>query len=342
MTMNIAGWHGQTRASETGVKQGCPLSPTLFGLFIDGLERFLRGACPEAGALSSDGTRVPVLGYADNFILLATSQAQLQALLRALEEFCRSVGMGLSVPKTKVLVFQNGARVPCQLTCSTGELEQVDEFKYLGVLFGSATGLHMAYEQLTRTMWGAWSLLQQRYKNLRCVSCVHLLLRLYQICVPPAGSYGCEVWGFRRLSGAAQKARQRLASVHLQILRQISGIRTDVPTAILFRELQEKPLQDLWLLRSIRFWNNIAGLPPTSLHCLHCTGRLQGCYCAQHKELGLEFTQGPAKVGYSLDIACNTMDQISLAQVRQQLQGHLDAQWEGVALCPRTCATQGA
>ena len=85
-------------------------------------------------------------------------------------------------------------------------------------------------------MWGAWSLLQQRYRNLRCVSSVHLLLRLYQVCVPPAGSYGCEVWGIRRLSGAAQKARQRLASVHLQILRQISGIRTDVPTAILFRE----------------------------------------------------------------------------------------------------------
>lgn len=152
-------WHDQTRASETGVKQRCPLSPTLFGLFIDGLERFLRRVCPEAEALSSDGTCVPVLGYADDFILLATSQAQLQALLRALESFCQAVGMELSVPKTKVLVFQNEARVPCQLTCTTGELEQVDEFKYLAVLFESDTGLHMAYEQLTRTMWGAWSLL---------------------------------------------------------------------------------------------------------------------------------------------------------------------------------------
>ena len=33
--------------------------------------------------------------------------------------------------------------------------------------------------------------------------------------------------------------------------------------------------------------------------------------------MGLEFTQGPGP--YSLDIACNTMHQISLAQVRQQL-----------------------
>ena len=36
------------------------------------------------------------------------------------------------------------------------------------------------------------------------------------------------------------------------------------------------------------------------------------------------------------------MDPISLAQVRQQLQGHLDAHWDGLALCPRTCAPQGA
>ena len=342
VTMNIAGWHGQTRASETGVKQGCPLSPTLFGLFIDGLERFLRRACPEAGALTSDGTRVPVLGYADDFVLLASSQEQLQALLHALERFCRAVGMELCVPKTKVLVFQKGARVPCQLTCSTGALEQVDEFKYLGVLFGSDTGLHMAYEHLTRTMWGAWSLLQQRYRNLHCVPSVHLLLRLYQVCVPPAGSYGCEVWGFRRLSGATRKARQGLASGHVQILRQISGIRTDVPTAILFKELQEKPLQDIWLLRSIRFWNNLSGLPPTSLHRKIALDDCRDAIVHNTKNWAWSLHKALQKLGYSLDIACNTMDLISLAQVRQQLQGRLDAHWDGLALCPRTCATQGA
>ena len=342
VTMNIAGWHGQTRASETGVKQGCPLSPTLFGLFIDGLERFLRHTCPEAGALTSDGTRVPVLGYADDFLLLATSQTELQALVHALEQFCQAVGMELCVPKTKVLVFHDGARVPCQLTCSTGELEQVDNFEYLGVFFGSDIGLHMAYDQLTRTMWGAWSLLQQRYRNLHCVPSVLLLLRLYQVCVPPAGSYGCEVWGFRRLSGDAQKARQRLASVPLQVLRQISGIRTDVPIAILFRELQEKPMQDLWLLRSVRFWNNLASLPATSLHRKIALDDCRDAVVFNTKNWAWSLHKALQKLGYSLAIACNTMDPISLAQVRQQLQGQLNEQWESLDVCPRTCATQGA
>lgn len=35
----------------TGVKQGCPLSPTIFGLFIDEFEEVLAQQHPEIGAL---------------------------------------------------------------------------------------------------------------------------------------------------------------------------------------------------------------------------------------------------------------------------------------------------
>ena len=41
LTININGSSGKTVQSHTGVKQGCPLSPTLFGLYIDGMHRFL-------------------------------------------------------------------------------------------------------------------------------------------------------------------------------------------------------------------------------------------------------------------------------------------------------------
>ena len=41
LTININGRSGKTVQSHTGVKQGCPLSPTLFGLYIDGMHRFL-------------------------------------------------------------------------------------------------------------------------------------------------------------------------------------------------------------------------------------------------------------------------------------------------------------
>ncbi len=72
--------------SETGLKQGGPLSPTLFGLFADGLHRHLLHRCPGAGPPLRTGACVPDLGYADDFTLLSTTPDGLQRLLDAAAE----------------------------------------------------------------------------------------------------------------------------------------------------------------------------------------------------------------------------------------------------------------
>jgi hypothetical protein len=40
----------------------------------------------------------------------------------------------------------------------------------------------------------------------------------------------------RAMSAEHRKARDSMASAHIKILRQIAGVRTVVPTAVLFRE----------------------------------------------------------------------------------------------------------
>ena len=42
IAVKIQGRQGPALPSDTGVKQGCPLSPTLFGLLADGLHRSLQ------------------------------------------------------------------------------------------------------------------------------------------------------------------------------------------------------------------------------------------------------------------------------------------------------------
>ena len=54
LTIHINGRRGQTFQSVTGVKQGCPMSPTLFGLYMDGLHHYLMSIdIPDVPMLSS-------------------------------------------------------------------------------------------------------------------------------------------------------------------------------------------------------------------------------------------------------------------------------------------------
>ena len=61
-----------TIASTIGVKQGCPLSPTLFGLYIDEVADFIiRGG---GGGVDISGTPVHIMLYADDIVLVSESQ----------------------------------------------------------------------------------------------------------------------------------------------------------------------------------------------------------------------------------------------------------------------------
>ena len=59
ISMKIGGTVGPPEVQQMGVRQGCPLSPTLFGLFFDGLHDHIRAALPTAGLQLDSGRRVP-------------------------------------------------------------------------------------------------------------------------------------------------------------------------------------------------------------------------------------------------------------------------------------------
>jgi hypothetical protein len=121
--------------SGIGVKQGCPLSPTLFGLYIDTLEEWLN--LQEGDVVVLGEFVIRLLLYADNLILIAKSTLGLQEHLISLEHFCSTVGMQVNTSKTKVVVFSNKRKQKHnqhKFYFEGNTLDEVADCKYLGRL----------------------------------------------------------------------------------------------------------------------------------------------------------------------------------------------------------------
>ena len=82
------------------VKQGCPLSATLFGLFVNGLEQHLMDTLGH-DAPSLSGVLNSVLLYADDLTIMSATLAGIQRQLNELQLFCeqRQVSVNLAKPR---------------------------------------------------------------------------------------------------------------------------------------------------------------------------------------------------------------------------------------------------
>ncbi|TWW80203.1 R2 Retrovirus-related Pol polyprotein from type I retrotransposable element [Takifugu flavidus] len=80
--------------------------------------------------------RIGSLLFADDVVLLASSARDLQLSLDRFAAACEAAGMKISTSKSEAMVL-NRKKVECLLRVKEEILPQVEEFKYLGVLFTS-------------------------------------------------------------------------------------------------------------------------------------------------------------------------------------------------------------
>ena len=158
--------------------------------------------------------------------------------------------------------------------------------------------------------------------------------------MPPAAAYACEIWAFQRFSQAFSTSKLDLATSHLQLLKEITGVRGSTSTDILLAELGLKSPQHVWLLRAAKFWNNLAGKPHGSIYG---TIALDGCLAAvgsSRRNWAWSMFKAIRATGYELSIRADAMDIIDITALKQHIVRQRDSIWDGLDICPRTCPSK--
>ena len=256
----------------SGVKQGCVLAPTLFGIFFSVVLRDAFEECEEGILLHtrSDGslfnlsrlkaktkirkTMVRELLFADDAAFVSHSETGLQEMMDLFADSCSKFGLTISLTKTEVM-GQGVAEAP-NILLGQHNLKTVNEFTYLGTTISQAVSLDTELGRRIGKASGAMARLSERvWNNVKLRTTTKIAV--YRACVLSTLLYGSESWT------AYAKQEHRLNAFHLRNLRRILRIRWQdkVTNSIVLERADICSVYGLLTQRRMRWLGHVSRMP---------------------------------------------------------------------------------
>ena len=197
-----------------GVKQGCVMSGFLFLLVIDWVMRKSTEG-HRNGIRWNFTTNLEDLDFADDVVLLASKHAHIQDKTNRLVENSARVGLKLNIPKCKVMTTNTRQNAP--VTIGDTQIENVQEFTYLGATIGKDGGGTEDLQNRLHKAKGTFYNLSKvwRMRNIGR----NTKVKLFKTLVRSVLLYGCEAWKITKTE------EKKIDSFQFTCLRRILGIR---------------------------------------------------------------------------------------------------------------------
>ncbi len=233
--------------STIGTKQGDNLSPNCFSMYLNPLLTDLKSS---GLGVHIENDIISVLAYADDLVLIAESEADLQSLLNILQNWCFKWRLAVNVDKTKIMHFRNKNMILTNVnfTINGQSLEIVEQYKYLGIIMDEHAGFQKTADLLAGSAGRALGSVINKIKANKDLG-FKSYTTLFDSCVAPILLYGSGVWGL--------KSYKVCEDLVLRACRFYSGIHRLAPIPGIQGDFGWWDVRSRHILEAIRLFNRL-------------------------------------------------------------------------------------
>jgi len=258
-TIRLGGALGYTNfyPIETGVRQGCILSPLLYSLFINDVAVELKQKHSNCGVPVGAHARLTLLLYADDIVLLSESEAGVSQLMAALHAYSVLWRFEINHAKCGLICFRwAGSRLPVsQIRLGDRTVAWVSTYKYLGIEMHCG----VAFKQYRKRALLSAQRAANAVSGMGMYSSklgVRLGVQVYKAMVRPLLEYCAEV-----TSVAAWKAAEQLQA---SMAKRILGVSSHTSSTAARGELGWMSMDGRWQKARVIFWGKLQLMPADS------------------------------------------------------------------------------
>ena len=246
--VRIAGKLSNKFKIDVGVRQGCILSPLLFIILMDSISKKVdKGMKPlEVGMWKLKPVKLTMLSFADDLIIFGKTQKDLQQNVNILNRELKKRCLVINAKKTKSMVIGR-EQSKHQIKLDQEVLEQVDSYKYLGVIIRSNCSLKEEINQRIGKATKVYGQLGYSFISKRELT-TKTKMSIFNSIYCPTLIYGSESWSLDN------RDKSRLQASEMKFLRRSIGktkrdkirntrIREEVKTESLEKKIEKNQLR---------------------------------------------------------------------------------------------------